>query len=399
MAKIAPFNGIRYGVNGDISRQIAPPFDVINEKEHKLLCKSSPSNIIHLTLGAHGQKNRDYHAIGGRLQKWLREGVLRREPEKSFYAYSQEYSLEGQRLKFWGLFALLKLNEFGKGPVYPHEKIYQGPVDDRYRIMEATRANLEPIMALYRAPNDPMSMLYSSLEGLPPVSSAELADGTRHRMWKLSMPHTRMRIQRMIGRLPLVIADGHHRYNSALIYRRAHPRARGADYLMALIGNTEQKGIRILPINRIITSVSALSSELPRDMARFGRVEKLGRKFNKLLLHMPKNTLGFFNRKAGSWLLHLPPLPAKTPARETLEVTRLHDLLPQVIAAKEIVYTKKVAEDIGSAAKNPAMLGCFLPPPASSIICAVAFANEVLPQKSTFFQPKPQSGMVMRMIE
>jgi len=399
MAKIAPFNGIRFGVSGDISRLIAPPYDVIDDKEHASLCKTNPTNIIHLTLGAPGSKQRDYRSIGGKLHKWLKEGTFHREQEKSFYAYCQEYTMEGQRLKFWGLFALLKLNEFGKGPVYPHEKVHQGPVDDRYKIMEATKANLEPIMVLYRAPNDPMNMLYSSLEGLPPVSSAVLTNGTRHRMWKLSMPHTRARIQRMIGKLPLVIADGHHRYNSALIYRRAHPRMKGVDHMMVLIGNTEQKGIRILPINRLITSVTPITLDLVRDMAQFGRVEKIGRKFNKSLLHLPKNTLGFFNKKAGAWLVHLPPLPAKTAPRETLEVTRLHDILPQVIPVKEIIYTKKAAEDIGSVAKNPSVLACFLPPPSSSTICAVAFGNEFLPQKSTFFQPKPQSGMVLRLIE
>jgi len=399
MAKLAPFNGVRFGITGDISGFLAPPYDVIDDKEHAVLCKTNPANIIHLTLGAPGQKQRDYRAIGSRLQKWLREGVLQRETDKSFYAYCHEYSIDGQRMKFWGLFALLKLNEFGKGPVYPHEQIHQGPVDDRYHIMESTRANLEPIMALYRAPNDPMNMLYAGLEGLTPVSMALLSNGTRHRMWKLSMPHTRTRIQKMLGKLPLFIADGHHRYNSALIYRRAHARMKGADYMMALIGNTEQKGMRILPINRLIYSVTPVSSDLPRDMARFGRIEKLGRKFNKSLLQIPKNALGFYNRKAGSWLVHLPPLPVKTAPRETLEVTRLHDILPQVIPVKETVYTKKAAEDIGAVAKNPSILACFLPPLASSTICAVAFGNQFLPQKSTFFQPKPQSGMVLRLIE
>lgn len=399
MATIAPFQGIRFGITGDISRFLAPPYDVISEREHAHLCKANPSNIIHLTLGAPNSKQRNYRAIGVTLRKWLRNGVLQKEPEKSFYAYCQEYTLDGQRLKFWGMFALLKLTEFGKGPVYPHEHVHQGPVDDRYRIMEATRANLEPIMTLYRAPSDPMNMLYSSLEGLPPVSTAEPGNGTRHRMWKLSMPHTVKRIQRMIRRLPLVIADGHHRYNSALIYRRTHPRMKGTDHMMVLIGNTEQKGMRILPINRLITSVIPVSPVLSRDMARFGRVERIGRKFNRSLLALPRNTLGFFNRKAGAWLVHLPPLPAKTGPRDTLEVTRLHDILPQMIPVKETVYTKKVAEDIGAVAKNPSVLACFLPPPSSSTICAVAFGNEFLPQKSTFFQPKPQSGMVLRLIE
>lgn len=399
MATIAPFNGVRFAAGGDVSRFLAPPYDVISEREQRALCAQDPHNIIHLTLGAPRAGRRDYRSIGRRLGGWVREGVLVREPAECFYGYCQEYALDGVRLKFWGLLALIRLNEFGHGPVYPHEKVHPGPVDDRYRIMEATRANLEPIMTLYRAPSDPLELLYSSLDGLPPALCANLSNGTRHRVWRLSAAHTRSRIRRALRRHPLVIADGHHRYNSALMYWRRHRRAKSAGWMMSLVGNTEQKGLRILPINRIIRCAGPVTAGLPRTMSRFGRVERLGARFTRTLLRIPANTLGFFSRNAGAWLLHLPAPRPGAGAVESMEVSRLHEeVLPLTVEAREIVYTKRVAEDIDKAARNRSVLTCFLPSPQSSAVCTVAFGNGFMPQKSTFFMPKPQSGLVLRLI-
>lgn len=399
MATIAPFKGLRFAGGGDVSRLLAPPYDVINEREQRALCAQDPHNIIHLTLGHSCHGKRDYRSIGRRLKAWVREGVLENEPEQCFYGYCQEYSLDGARLKFWGLLALIKLNEFGRGPIYPHEKVHPGPVDDRFRIMEATGANLEPIMTLYRAPSDPLELLYSSLDGLQPTMSAALSNGTRHRVWKLSAAHTKSRIKRALRRHPLVIADGHHRYNSALMYWRRHRRGLAAGWMMSLVGNTEQKGLRILPINRIIRCAQPVSPDLPKAMARFGRVERLGARYNRALLRIPANALGFFSRRAGSWLLHLPPVRPETGTLEAMEVSRLHEeVLPLSVEAKEVVYTKRVAEDIDKAARDKSVLTCFLPPPQSSVVCTVAFGNGFMPQKSTFFQPKPQSGLVLRLI-
>jgi uncharacterized protein (DUF1015 family) len=320
------------------------------------------------------------------------------EQGKCFYAYCQEWTHEGHRLRFWGILALLKLEKFGEGRVFPHEKVNPGPVEDRLRIMEATRANLEPIMALYRQSSDPMGLLYASMEGLDPLMTASLANGTRHRVWKLPLRQTCTRIRRTLGRLPFFIADGHHRYNSAWLFHQRHRRLVGAGWMMALIGNTEQKGLRIMPINRIITCAAPVTTELIRSMERFGRVERIGLGTPKALFHLPRNTLGFHCRKAGSWLLHLPALPEGAKARESLEVVRLHEMLPQVVEASEVSYTKKAAEDMGPATRDSRVLAVFLPPPSSQAICAVAFGNELLPQKSTFFLPKPQSGLVLRMI-
>jgi len=398
MATIAPFRGVRFAGGGDLSKLLAPPYDVISESEHRAYSAAHPHNIINLTLGAPGGKKRDYGAIGNRLRRWIRERVLVQEPEKCFYAYCQEWSLEGHRIKFWGLLGLLKLEKFGRGSVYPHEKVNPGPVDDRLRVMESTRANLEPIMALYRQASDPMNLLYASMEGLAPVMSAALSNGTRHRIWKLPLRQTCVRIQRMARRLPFFIADGHHRYNSGWLFHQRHRRLDGAAWIMTLIGNVEQKGLRIMPINRVITTANPVKADLIRSMERFGRVERIGRKMPQILFRLPRNTLGFYGRRVGSWLLHLPPLPANTEPRTTLEVVRLHEILPQVLEIRELAYTKKAAEDMGQATRNPRVLAGFLPAPSPQTVCAVAFSNELLPQKSTFFLPKPQSGLVLRLI-
>lgn len=397
MATVAPLRGIHYVPSRSLSDLLAPPYDIIGDKEHRRLHASHPHNIIHLTLGAPGRR-RPYAQIGRRLRGWVNEGVLVQDPELCFYAYCQEYVHEGHVLKMWGLVCLLRLEPFGAGRIFPHESVHAGPVQDRLKIMEGTRANLEPIISLYRASSDPMDLLFESLEGLPPLLAADFANGNRHRIWKLSAPRTRTRIQRALRKLSFFIADGHHRYHAAWIFRQRHRRWKEAHWMLAFVANTEQRGLRILPYYRAIRCLEPLTSQVPLSCEWFGRVERLGRRFTPRLLQLGRNSIGFYSRGCGAWLLHLPAALPQAKPRDTLEVVQLHEILPQIVKIREIDFLKDPMEAAQAARKTPSTLACFLPPPLSQTITSIAFGGDILPPKATFFTPKPASGLILRLL-
>ncbi|MEK7767482.1 MAG: DUF1015 domain-containing protein, partial [bacterium] len=305
--------GVHFDPAQPLTSLLAPPYDVIGDHEHRRLTSAHPHNIIHLTLGASVQR-RSYASIGARLRRWLAEGVLTRDAEAAFYAYCHEWTRDGHRLKFWGFLGLLRLEPFGRRHIFPHEAVLPEPVQDRLRIMEHSRANLEPIMTLYRQPSDPMDLLYAGLEGLPPLLPAAFPGGARHRVWRLALVQTRTRIQRTLRRRKLFIADGHHRYHAAWMFRQRHRRLPGSQWILTLLANTEQPGLRIGPIHRVFRCAGTVTAGLLRSLERFGRIEQLGRR-PAAALHPGRHTLGFYARGAGAWLLHLPPPLSDAPPR------------------------------------------------------------------------------------
>lgn len=390
---------MHYPAGRALADLLAPPFDVISPAEHRRLAASHPRNYVHITLGSAPTARRNYAVIGARLRRWLHDGVLTRDPEPCYYAYCQEFVWEGVMQKVWGLVAMIHLEPWGKGKIFPHEMVHAGPIEDRLRIMEGTRANLEPIIAMYRSPSDPMTLLFESLEVLPPALTAGFPNGARHRIWKLPAARTRTRIGRTLDRLPFFIADGHHRYTAAWQYRARHASTPEARWMMALVANTEQKGLKILPYHRMVECGVAVPAGLPHAAARFGRVERLGRAVPTADgVPLPRHALGFWARATGGWVLHLPPPPRGTTPRDGLEVTRLHGLLPRLVAVKATTYTKDAGEAAAAARANPRTLACLLPPVTSEQITRISFGGDTLPQKSTYFMPKPLSGLILRVM-
>jgi uncharacterized protein (DUF1015 family) len=397
MAIVAPFQAMHYEATRVLPELLAPPYDVIGTREHRQLCGMHRHNIIHLTLGS-SLSRRSYRGIGQKLRRWIQDGVLIQDGRKSFYAYCQEYNYSGRHLKFWGLVGLLKLEPIGTGHIFPHEAVMPDPVDDRLKIMESSHANLEPIMTLYHQPSDPMELLYAGLESVPPLLDAQLPNHTRHRIWRLPLKRTHARIRRALKRMRLFVADGHHRYHAAWMFRQRRRRLPGAQWVLSLLANTEQQGLRIEPIHRSIVSSTVIPAGFVLSLERFGRLERIGRRAGNQLMDPGRNALGFYSHDAGAYILHLtPPLPNAKP-RDTLEVIRLHEILPQVLSIKDMTFIKEPSLALKAARQSRRALACFLPAIPSQHICSIAFGGEILPQKSTYFLPKPQSGLLLRLI-
>src|SRR2546428_5525012 len=228
MAEIIPFRGVLYDPAkvGDVTAVVAPPYDVIGPAEQAALYDRHPCNIVRLELGREhpgdGPQDNRYTRAKQCLDAWLRDGVLRRDGRPAIYLYAAEYRLRSGVVRTMrGFLSLVKLEEFGTGRIFPHENTRAAAKDDRYHLLETCRSNFSPIFSLY---SDPAGDIIRTLEtadiGRPRIAVTD-SDGGHHRLWTVTDPAALERVVAAMKTVPPFIADGHHRYESALRYRNA----------------------------------------------------------------------------------------------------------------------------------------------------------------------------------
>ena len=270
--RIAPFKALRYdearlaraGCGPEAStaavldRVAAPPYDIISPDAHRSLLARSPYGIVRLTLGDQPGQTADYGARSRLLTVWKREGILREDPRESFYVYGTEYTIPGtkDRASFRGLLALGSLHEFPEKLVLPHEQTFPKVVDDRFRILEATRTHLEMILLLYADPEGRIDgILEQASKGRPEVS-VEGKPGEVHALWRIPGGPDEGQLRELFRGQRPIIADGHHRYTTALRYLRERSgdgtSASGARWQPMVLGNLFGKGLAILATHRLV---------------------------------------------------------------------------------------------------------------------------------------------------
>ncbi|MBI3755694.1 MAG: DUF1015 domain-containing protein, partial [Deltaproteobacteria bacterium] len=281
MAKIAPFRGILYNSEkvGDFNKVMAPPYDVISPAYQDELYKRHPHNIIRLILGktssGDAAGNDRYSHAAADFKKWQEQGILARDEKPAIYYYVQVYKLkDGQRKTRKGFIALAKLEEFGKGGIHPHEKTLAGPKADRLKLMQACHANFSCIFSLYSEPQKTTNKLLEDccLTGSPIIDVAD-DDGVESKVWRVSDQNIIKKVVEMMSDKPLFIADGHHRYETALNYRNmmkertTPPFSKGGErggytgkeafnYVMMYFSNMDDEGMTIMPTHRVIHGIS-----------------------------------------------------------------------------------------------------------------------------------------------
>lgn len=266
MAEILPFRGVLYDPAkvGDVTSVVAPPYDVIGPAEQAALYARHPGNIIRLELGREhpgdGPQENRYTRAQRFLCEWLRDGLLRRDDRPAIYLYAVEYRLRGgQTRTMRGFLSLVKLEEFGTGRIFPHENTRAAAKDDRYQLLETCRSNFSPIFSLYSdAEGAIIRTLERTVERGRPRFAVTDADGVRHLLWTINDPQALDRVVAAMKPLPLFIADGHHRYESALRYRNAQRQASGdteslpSDWVLMYFSNLDDPGLTILPTHRVL---------------------------------------------------------------------------------------------------------------------------------------------------
>src|SRR3989442_9233751 len=265
MAEMTPFRGVLYDPAkvGDVTAVVAPPYDVIGPAEQTDLYERHPCNVVRLELGQEHpgdapQDNRYTRAKRFR-DEWLRGGVLQRDGRPAIYLYAVEYRLPSGAVRTMrGFLSLVKLEEFGTGRIFPHENTRAAAKDDRYQLLETCRSNFSPIFSLYSDPAGDIIRTLESADGGRPRVAVKDSDGGHHRLWTVTDPAALDRGVATMKPLPLFIADGHHRYASALRYRNAQRKVHCEsgtlpfDMVLMYFSNLDDPGLTILPTHRVL---------------------------------------------------------------------------------------------------------------------------------------------------
>ena len=259
MSIVRPFRGIKYNLEKVLLKQvIAPPYDVISPEMHDKLMSRSNYNVVRIDLPEGGEDK--YEKAGELYRNWRQEQILIKNEQPAFYLYEQVYELDGKQFIRTGFLGLLKLADFGEGVVYPHEKTLSGPKEDRYKLMIETKANLSPVFGLYEDSENSLESIFSDVRKSMPGASAVDDDKVKHSVWQMSDPEIVRKIESLMRDKAIYIADGHHRYETALKYRNDMRKKEGVTegeersygYIMMMFVNFIDSGLTILPIHRVV---------------------------------------------------------------------------------------------------------------------------------------------------
>jgi len=441
MAKIVPFRALRYNPAQikDPAAVMAPPYDVISPSLQEELYRRDSHNVVRLILGktsdADSETDNRYTRAAADFRSWQEEGVLVRDPEASLYLYDQEYPLEdGATVVRQGFMALTRIEDFSSGVVKPHEKTLAGPKTDRLNLTKACGANFSPIFSLYSDPCCVLEALTRKEKERSPDLAVADDDGVRHRLWRVTDPTILEKAQDLLGSKPLFIADGHHRYETAINYRN-YMREKNAgytgkelfNYVLMYFANMEDQGMLIFPTHRLIFGLENFSLPPflkaleeyfavethpvdPQDPEARKEARKIlqakGEGRHALALFAGGDTLYYLTLRDEGIMDRF--FDEKSPkALRTLDVSILHRLILENLLnitpeAQEqqanLKYVKNFDDPFTAVQKGECQLAFLMNATRMSEVRDVANAGEKMPQKSTYFYPKLLTGLVINKI-
>jgi len=424
MAQIQPFRGIRYATGpspASVSGKLAPPYDVLDHADKAALLAGDPHNFVAIDLPHVPPKTAGpaeaYARAANDMTRWLAEGVLTRDPQPALYAYYQKYLHAGQEFTRRMFFARLRLEPFGAGCVFPHEQTFGGPKEDRLALTRATAANLSPIFALYEDAENVVAQRLSTATSAAADAMGTL-DDVENRLWVVRDAETIASVASLMSDKAVYIADGHHRYGTAMLYRDelarggALPADHPANFVLTVFCAMEDPGLQILPTHRVLPK-----TRVPTTLLR----EDSGTEIAHLLCNGPDDAIAalakfgpqavaMYDGAEDRYYMVRPRRedlldalePGHAEAWRRLGLAFLHSyLLERLVAPKltggvqpEIHYVKsaRAAVDEARGAKSSVFL---MQPTTMEELRAVCQAGDLMPQKSTFFFPKLASGLVV----
>jgi uncharacterized protein (DUF1015 family) len=412
MADVAGFPGIRYDpAVVDLAAVTAPPYDVISPADLDRLEAASPYNIVRLILGrdleGDDAGNNKYTRARGLLDAWLHEGVLVRDGSPSLYVYEEGFSIDGARRRQIGALAAVTLSE----DILPHEHTMAPIVEDRLAVLRATRANLSPVFCLYW--NADASALIEEAAASKPYADFAVQDPTTHRAWRLDDAESIEAYARVLRNATVVIADGHHRYRTAMAYRAQRRSTDGPgpwDRMLLYLVDATREGPALLPIHRLVSGI-AVEDALPRLRGAFEMepavadpeglarlvTERRERRRCYGILARGEAWLATLTDEAAA--LEVMP-PDHSDAWRDLDVAVLHELVfDRILGRPSVTYVHSAPEAAEAIERTDASFAVLLAPTPVDAVRAVAEAREAMPAKSTFFVPKARTGIVVRSLE
>ncbi|MBK8915502.1 MAG: DUF1015 domain-containing protein [Phycisphaerales bacterium] len=425
MCMVRPFSAIRYATpaNGDISSRLAPPYDVLDQRDKDALLSRDSRNFVaidlpHVPPKAAGPASA-YAGARATLDAWLADGTLVRDSAPAIYVYEQRYEIDGRRFARRKFLARLRLEEFGKGSVFPHEQTFGGPKEDRLLLTQATECNLSPIFGLYEdAANAVASRLRSAIGAAAPLLSGTL-DGVENRIWAVTDRAVLDDVQRDMSHRAVFIADGHHRYSTGLMYREALVAKRGplpddhpANFVLCAFCAMEDDGLLILPTHRVLPGAalgSAFWAADPELVAAPISADSPAAAQAALAALGPQ-AFALWSAADNAYLSLRPRRPdllrGISPERSAgwhgLALAVLHAyaidrvVTPRACGGKppEIHYVKNADAAVAEARETHGSV-FLMQPNTMTELRTVCQACDLMPQKSTFFFPKVASGLVI----
>ncbi len=403
MAVVTSFRAFRYNPEKieNLTEVLAPPYDVISPEEQEELYGESPYNVVRLILSkCAGEKK--YINAGQTFRDWIADEVLIQDSEPSIYSYHQEFNLQGKMLRRRGFIAAVKIEDFSSKIILPHERTFPKPKMDRLKLTLACRANLSPVFSIYSDPEGSVEKAIDEHIHDEPLIDSVYKDGVRNKLWKISDRDIISKIKTTMSDFNLLIADGHHRYETALEYKNLQKGNLGAgsgelpyEYVMMYLARAEDDGLLINPTHRVLRSLDSL------DLKDF--IQKIGERFDIKRIDFKEAVSSLGSReflillKDTDSVFKVSPKDLYAESFKNLAVMLLHNVVLKEIITEEkseILYTKSINEVSELVKSGRYVLGVILPPLTALDIFEVVLADEKLPHKTTYFYPKILSGLV-----
>ena len=409
MATVKPFQPYRYSSQaGDPASLLTQPYDKINPAMQARYLAASPHNLVRIILGErHGSDdytNNVYTRGSALFQEWIRAGILAQDPAPGFYAYFQDFQVpdSGELLTRKGFIGLGKVEDYAAKVVFRHEQTLSGPKKDRLQVLRHTRAHFGQIFMLYPdRENEIDRELDQATEGAPLMDVTD-EYGARHRLWAITDPARIARIQELMAPMKLLIADGHHRYETALNYRNEHANDPAAQYVMMTFVNMYSPGLKILATHRVLRDVKDFSLEalLARATGLWNarRLDSLHDLKHALSAPTPQSVRIGVVTDNEAWLLARPRHTGE------LDVPVLHrEIIGEWLGINEeavreekyIQYVRGMDAAAAEVREKGAQVAFLLEPTPIDDMAHIAFTGGVMPQKSTDFYPKLLTGIAI----
>ena len=427
MADIIPFRGLRYNPEkiSNLASVVTPPYDIIDESAQARYYAENPANVIRLELGLifpqDSSSNNRYTRAAQYLEKWQEDQTLLAEEKAALYLYQQEFNFRGEKVVRTGFVCGLKLEPYEKGNILPHEETLSKPKADRLQLMRATNSNFSSIFGLYSDEQKEAEQLLLAevKEQAPDINIIDEA-GETHKIWVIKNEELIERIVALLADRPVYIADGHHRYETALEYyhEMKEQGLQGYDYVMATLVNVFDEGLVVLPTHRLVGNIPGFKLdafmnrladlfeiELYKDKnigAFMQELESRGKKHRVFGMYSGKDIF-FLELKNPEQASKLLP-DNKSAAWEKLDVALLDNIiLDQLLGINDqkrrsqenLAYTRSEEWLMEQIDNRNYQLGFLLNPTRVEEIIAVAQARDKMPQKSTYFYPKLITGLII----
>ncbi len=422
MADVQPLRALRYdtSVAGDLAVVTAPPYDVIDSEQRAALLARSPFNIVAIDLpqSEAGSDADPYATAADLLESWQLQGALVRDERPAIWAHTQEYDgPDGSRLTRRGFFCRVRIEDYGPGRVRPHERTHPGPKEDRLRLTRVTRTNISPIFSLYSDPSHTAWEALAAATERPPWGEVTDGEGTTHRLWRETDAEVIASVQAAASSSELLIADGHHRYETMQAYAQEVGGEGDHRYILMCLVALEDPGLTVFPTHRLVGGLDdarrqALAQALERDFEISEvPIEQIDPPWQGAGARTPLQ-LGYIDHRDGRPLRLMlkdqaiadKALPGRSQAYRELDTGVLEALLlkealglsdDDISHLHGLFYARSTEEALSLVRDGAYDAAFFMRPTPVDQVSEIAAAGENMPPKSTFFYPKLLTGLLL----